>query len=233
MGGGWVVSGFLSSDVQVSLVTPQKNERDLRKCPLGQVKATWHSVLPKLVAALWAPVSPTPQAPVPGTRPHWSSQRGACLGCFWSPGPAPCHSGSGWSSGRALLGVQPRVGFWFHRPPGPAELSSPVCSELLSPAAFLYLNSSLRSSANDGTKANYRVSVVFRKYSMQSHFVLCILLSFFFFLFFICHLALCITLILKMFSFLWRMLFFLLISFWNGAVSFLSQLFKQASCYEI
>lgn len=49
--------------MQVSFVTPQENERDLRKYPLGQVKATWHSVLPKLVAALCAPVSPHPAGP--------------------------------------------------------------------------------------------------------------------------------------------------------------------------
>lgn len=148
-----------------------------------------------------------PQALLPATQVLAAAAEGLCLACSHVSG------------------------FWFHRPPGPAELSSPVCSELLSPAAFLYLNSSLSSSANDGTKANYRIRVVFRKYSIQSHFVRCILLSFFFSFFYLSSSSLhnsdTQNVLLSM-----KNACFLTHQFLEWC-SFLSQLFKRASCYEI
>lgn len=58
--------------------------------------------------------------------------------------------------------------FWSHRLPGPAELNSPLCSELPSPAAFSRLNNSSWSSAKDGTKANHLVIVVLKNTRLRA-----------------------------------------------------------------
>lgn len=127
--------------------SPEQSQRQPALCPL-RTRSWWPCAQPP------RPRRPLLQGRVRSRRPE--GEAGLCLLLIPSPAPPSRHRAAEglWLACSHLLGL------WYHRPPGPADLNSPLCSELPSPAAFSYLNGSLWAFAKEGTKANDLVAVV-------------------------------------------------------------------------